>query len=144
MRDQREERVLVLAPHGRDADVIAGVVTRDGVGCEVVAGADALVEAIGQGAAAAIVAEEALSARTLAHIAAWLADQQPWSDFPFVVLLAKRYGAAPAQLKATLAALGNVLLLERPLSADTLATAAGSALRARRRQYEAREVLAQR
>lgn len=143
MPDRREQRVLVLAPQGRDADVIASVVVRDGVECEVVAGADALMDAIGQGAAAAIVAEEALSARTLARIAEWQMQQEPWSDFPFVVLLAKRYGAAPAQLKATFAALGNVLLLERPLSADTLATAAGSALRARRRQYEAREVLAQ-
>jgi signal transduction histidine kinase len=138
-----EQRVLILAPHGRDADVIAGVVRRDGAACEVVAGADALIDAVGQGAAAAIVAEEALSARTLARISEWLARQEPWSDFPFVVLLAKRFGAAPAQLKATFAALGNVLLLERPLSADTLATAAASALRARRRQYEAREVLAQ-
>ena len=139
-----EQRVLVLAPQGRDAEVIAGVVRRDGAECDVVAGADALVDAITQGAAAAIVAEEALTARALARIATQLASQEPWSDFPFVVLLAKRFGAAPAQLKATLVALGNVILLERPLSVDTLATAAGAARRARGRQYQAREVLAQR
>jgi signal transduction histidine kinase/CheY-like chemotaxis protein len=142
--DRREQRVLVVAPHGRDADVISGVVARDGVDCEIVAHADALVDAVGHGAAAAIVAEEALSPQALARIAEWLGTQESWSDFPFVVLLAKRFGTAPAQLKATLGVLGNVILLERPLSADTLATAAASALRARRRQYQAREVLAQR
>ena len=144
MPERRAARVLVLAPQGRDADVIAGVVRRDGADCDIVAHAEALVEAIGQGAAAAIVAEEALSDRALARIAALLAAQEPWSDFPFVVLLAKRFGAAPAQLKTTLSALGNVLLLERPLSVETLATAAASARRARGRQYQAREVLAQR
>ena len=144
MPERREGRVLVLAPQGRDADVIGGVVRRDGADCDIVGSADALAEAIGQGAAAAIVSEEALTDRALARIAALLAAQEPWSDFPFVVLLAKRFGAAPAQLKATLSALGNVILLERPLSVDTLATAAASARRARGRQYQAREVLAQR
>jgi signal transduction histidine kinase len=144
MPERREGRVLVLAPQGRDADVIGSVVRRDGADCDIVASADALAEAVKQGAAAAIVSEEALTERALARIAALLAAQEPWSDFPFVVLLAKRFGAAPAQLKATLSALGNVLLLERPLSVDTLATAAASARRARGRQYQAREVLAQR
>ena len=142
--DRREDRVLVLAPQGRDAEVIAGVVRGDGAECDIVLNAEALIDAMGQGAAAAIVSEEALSGRALARIAARLAVQEPWSDFPFVVLLAKRFGAAPAQLKATLSALGNVILLERPLSVETLATAAASARRARVRQYQAREVLAQR
>ena len=142
--DRREGRVLVLAPQGRDADVIAGVVRRDGADCDIVPDLEALTDAIGQGAAVAIVSEEALSDRALARITALLAAQEPWSDFPFVVLLAKRFGAVPAQLKATLSALGNVILLERPLSVETLATAAAAARRARVRQYQAREVLVQR
>ncbi|WP_075792060.1 ATP-binding protein [Massilia putida] len=142
--DRREQRILIVAPQGRDAEVIAGVVARDGVDCDVVANVDALVDAVGHGAAAAIISEEALSPLALTRVSEWLAKQESWSDFPFVVLLAKRFGSAPAQLKTTLSTLGNVILLERPLSADTLATAAGSALRARRRQYQAREVLAQR
>jgi signal transduction histidine kinase len=142
--ERREQRVLIVAPHGRDAEVIAGVVARDGVDCDIVANIDGLVDAVELGAAAVIVSEEALSPQALARVADWLGKQESWSDFPFVVLLAKRFGAAPAQLKTTLSALGNVILLERPLSADTLATAAGSALRARRRQYQAREVLTQR
>ena len=142
--DRLEHRVLILAPQGRDADVVAGVVARDGVDCEIVADAPALLNAAARGAAAAVVSEEALTPQAVGQITEWIAAQAPWSDFPFVVLLAKRIGSAPKQIKATLGVLGNVVLLERPLSADTLAAAAASALRARRRQYASREVLAQR
>ena len=41
----------------------------------------------------------------------------------------------------SLARLGNVVLLERPINAETLTSAAASALRARRRQYQARGLL---
>jgi signal transduction histidine kinase len=42
---------------------------------------------------------------------------------------------------ATLAALGNVVVLERPIHGETLSSAVTSALRVRRRQYEARRRL---
>ncbi|MDT1843046.1 hybrid sensor histidine kinase/response regulator, partial [Acinetobacter baumannii] len=55
-----EERILVCAPHGRDAEVMATVLRRDGLDCELVAGFAGLGAAIAQGAGAAIVAEEAM------------------------------------------------------------------------------------
>ncbi|WUR15651.1 response regulator [[Empedobacter] haloabium] len=139
-----EQRALVLAPHGRDADVIAGVLARHAIACEIVADCAALTVAVQAGAAAAIVAEEALLRSDLAPLLACLREQPPWSDFPFVVLLGKRLAALPRGGAGPLAALGNLVLLERPLSAATLGSAAESALRARRRQYEARELLADR
>lgn len=140
----REHRILIFAPQGRDADVVKAVIESDGMQGQTLAGASVFLEELARGAAAAIVSEEALSAALLGSLAQWLARQPSWSDFPFVVLLAKRAGSTKAKLKATLSALGNLVLLERPLSADTLATAAAAALRGRRRQYEAREVLSQR
>jgi signal transduction histidine kinase len=135
-----ERRILVLAPLGRDAEVIASVVGRKGIACETVADFAALTDGIVAGAAAAIVTEEALLRADTAPLLAWLATQEPWSDFPFVVLLSKRLAPVEAGGGA-LTALGNVVLLERPLSAETLGSAADSALRARLRQYQAREVL---
>jgi len=138
-----EQRVLVLAPLGRDAEVIAGVVGRRGIACEAVADFAALTAGIAAGAAAAIVTEEALRRADTGPLLDWLRLQEPWSDFPFVVLLAKRL--APVEVSGgPLTALGNVVLLERPLSAETLGSAADSALRARLRQYQAREVLVDR
>jgi signal transduction histidine kinase len=142
--DTREERVLVLAPRGRDAEVIAGVAGRNAVPCEAVADFRQLTDAVMAGAAVAVVADEALLGVDLAPLHAWLAAQEPWSDFPLIVLLSRRIGPGAAASKALLEALGNVILLERPLSAEALGSAIGSALRARHRQYQARAVLADR
>ena len=139
-----EERILVFAPRGRDAEVMASVLRRDGLDCELVADFTGLGAAIGQGAGAAIVAEEALHGVDATALRGWLERQEPWSDFPFIVLLGKATGLQQATARERLADLGNVILLERPLNVQTLRSATVSALRARRRQYQARDVLADR
>jgi hypothetical protein len=142
--DPHEHRVLVLAPKGRDAEVIAGVVGRDGVPVHAVANCHVLTDEVVAGAAAAVIAQEAIAGQDISALALWLAAQAPWSDFPFVVLLSRRLGKGDAEFRKTLRALGNVIVLERPLSVETLGSAVDSALRARHRQYLAREVLAER
>jgi signal transduction histidine kinase len=139
--ERRELRVLILAPRGRDAEVIQTVMARDGVDGEAVRDADELVAQMGRGAGASVVCEECLSSPAFNGLSNWLAAQESWSDFPFVILLAKRAGALPKGLKSSLEAMGNAVLLEKPLSAEALASAAKSALRARKRQYQAREAL---
>ena len=139
-----DERVLILAPRGRDAEVMCSVLTHDSGHCEVVHGFAELAAGIEQGAGTAIVAEEALHGIDLAPLYAWLARQEPWSDFPFVILLAKAIGLPQESARGRVEELGNIILLERPLNAQTLRSAANSALRARRRQYQARDLLADR
>lgn len=139
--ERRELRVLILAPRQRDADVVASVVAREGVDSDAVDGIGQLIAEIKRGAAAAIVCEESLSASSFISISEWIETQEPWSDFPFVILLAKRSASVSTRLKKSLSGLGNVVLLERPLSAQTLVSSAISALRARKRQYQAREAL---
>ena len=142
----REERILVLAPQGRDAEVMSAVLRREGLDCESVAGFDRLAGAIAHGAGVAIVAEEALHGVDVSDLRAWLAQQEPWSDFPFIVLLGKAAGQQGRQAgtRARLDELGNVILLERPFNVETLRSATVAALRTRRRQYQARDVLADR
>ena len=142
--DAIEERILIFAPYGRDAQVMCSVLMRDGFGCETVDRFDSLVDGIAAGAGAAIVAEEALQGADLAHLRGWLDRQEHWSDFPFVLLLTRAVGLPADGARARLGELGNVILLERPLNAQTLRSAAMSVLRARRRQYQARDVLADR
>lgn len=142
--ERRELRVLILSARQRDAELISTVVAREGIDGETVADAAQLMDQLGSGAAAAVICEESLSSLAFDRLSSWLVAQKSWSDFPFVILLSKRTTAIPARLKTTLGSLGNVVLLERPVSAETLASAASSALRARKRQYEARAVLAQR
>ncbi|MFN3789381.1 ATP-binding protein [Massilia sp.] len=141
---RHDERILILAPRGRDAEVMGAVLAQDGAACGVVPDFAGLAAAIFEGAGMAIVAEEALHGADLAPLHAWLAAQEPWSDFPFVILLGKALGLASAGTRTRLEELGNIILLERPLNAQTLRSAASSALRARRRQYQARDLLADR
>lgn len=137
-----ELRVLIHAPRGRDAAVVSSVLQGHGIEALVCASDEELMAALEEGAASVILTEEALpelfASGRLVH---WLRDQPPWSDFPFVVLARKRDSQRPEKEFASLHGLGNLVLLERPLNAETLVSAAESAVRARRRQYAAREHL---
>ncbi|MEA2857438.1 MAG: hypothetical protein QOH98_1759, partial [Methylobacteriaceae bacterium] len=101
-----------------------------------------LVEHLRAGAGFAIVTEEALRSADLRALAAFIEEQEEWSDFPFI-LLTERGGGLERNPGAQrfLETLGNVTFLERPFHPTTLVSLARAALRARRRQYEARSGL---
>ena len=83
--------------------------------------------------------EEALHTVDLHPLADWIDAQPEWSDFPFV-LLTRRGGGIERNPLGHFAApktLGNVTFLERPFHPTSLVSLAQSALRGRRRQYEA-------
>ena len=136
-----EDRILILAVRGRDAQVVEQVLAGAGHQCRVCVSVDQLACELGNGAAAALVTEESLVAGDRRRLQAWLGDQPAWSDFPFILLATKRAGRRPKEAVEILLRLGNVVVLERPIHSETLASAAASALRGRRRQYEARERL---
>jgi signal transduction histidine kinase/DNA-binding response OmpR family regulator len=136
-----EERTLILAPRGRDAETIAKVLSRDGVACTVCTDLRALMAALDAGAATALITEEALHDVYVAPLIDWLSQQPAWSDFPFVLLVSNPAGARKDVALGLLEGLSNVILLERPLNAETLRRATASALRARKRQYQARSML---
>jgi DNA-binding NtrC family response regulator len=137
-----EHRVLVPAPIGRDAQA-AGQQLRDsklhGVVCQDL---DHLLAKLREGAAVALVTEEAFLPGGTQALERWVAVQPPWSDFPFIVLTSRATSAAAqAYRMRLLESLGNVSLLERPLNAVTLISSVRAALRARGRQYEVRDHL---
>ncbi|MCC8396680.1 response regulator [Paraburkholderia sp. MMS20-SJTR3] len=139
-----EQRVLILAPFGRDADVIAAVLHNDARACVSCASTDALTTELDIGAGTALLTEEALANGHAAGLFAWLERQPAWSDFPFILLAARSIGRRSARGLEMLERLGNVVVLERPLNSETLRRAVGSSLRARGRQYESRRLLAER
>jgi PAS domain S-box-containing protein len=139
-----DERVLVLAPRGRDSDVVSqvlGAVDMPTYRCADVA---CLRDCLEDGAGAAIVTEEALAASDIAIVTEWLERQPLWSDFPFVILVTKRMGRRSPDDAERLRRMGSVVLLERPINAETLISAAQSSMRSRLRQYQARDLIAER
>jgi signal transduction histidine kinase len=139
-----ERRVLILAPFGRDADVIAEVLTKATRECVRCADVETLHSELEKGAGAALITEEALTTDPTSQLFGWLERQPAWSDFPIVVLAGTRMGHRSAHGLGLLERLGNVVVLERPLNSETLRRAVASSLRARNRQYESRRHLAER
>jgi PAS domain S-box-containing protein len=136
--DTFSERALILAPSGRDAAVAAEILDRIDISGTICSGLEMLVEEIVAGAGFAIISEEALRRGDLAALERWIADQPAWSDFAFIVLTF-RTGAAESPIIARLNdSFGNVSFVERPFHPASLSSLARSAVRARRRQYEAR------
>jgi signal transduction histidine kinase len=134
-----EVRILIVAPRGRDAGLIATTLSDDGLSPVTCADTDALVRRLEEGAAAVLIAEEALSVAGLAAITTFLAAQPPWSDIPIVVLTnSGRASLGTIRRAKELEVLGNVTFLERPARPDTVRSSMRAALRARLRQYEMR------
>jgi PAS domain S-box-containing protein len=136
------ERALVLAPRGRDGKVAAAMLEEAGIRSTVCASLPELVDELRVGAGIAVLTDDALRTSDPKGLSDWLARQPPWSDFPFV-LLTERGGGLERNPSANryLELLGNVTFVERPFHPTTLVSLARSALRARRRQYEARSRL---
>ena len=133
------EGAVILAPHGRDALIAQQMLREAKIEAEIEPDLGAFVAALRRGAGFAIVTEETLRGADLRELAAFIADQDEWSDFPFIVLTARGGGLERNPGAARLLeVLGNVTFLERPFHPTTLVSLARSARRARLRQYEAR------
>jgi PAS domain S-box-containing protein len=136
------ERAVILAPKGRDASVAAALIGEAGYHANVCADLGALVDEIESGAGLAVVADEAIKTADLRRLVNWLNSQPSWSDFPIVLLTHQGGGPERNPDAARLGQLlGNVTFIERPFHPTTLVSIVGSAVRARRRQYQSRAIL---
>jgi signal transduction histidine kinase len=134
------ERILILAPHGRDAQVARSILEDAGQAVLACTNLAAVLEELERGAGAALIAEEALQSAGYPELVRWIERQPPWSDFPIILIAHRGDGIErnPAARRVA-AALGNVAFLERPFHPTTLVSIVDTALRGRKRQYEARE-----
>src|SRR5678816_4871627 len=138
----RDELVLVLAPMGRDGPLTCALLQeRAGVTARQCADVGDICREITLGAGAVIIAEEALEPGSARRLFETIAQQMPWSDLPLIILINTEEVTSNGISVATLRQSGNVTILERPLRIVTLLTSVQAALRARRRQYQVRDLL---
>ncbi len=141
-RSSGDGNFLVVAPSGRDAEVIGQLLRSAAIPFAIDGGGDRLFAAIASGdEAGAIVTDDALARLDTERLRAAIERQPPWSDFPFVLLV--RRGETREGSKA-IEELVNVTVLERPLHPATLISAVRSAIRGRLRQRLAAAYLAER
>jgi signal transduction histidine kinase/CheY-like chemotaxis protein len=144
--DEIRERVLVLAPTGRDGELVSKMLSRDGIRCKECHSVEELASDVEEGAGLALFAEEALLGVSIEKLLDTLARQPSWSDFPMLFLTSgsQEASSTSAKLLTLFGTEANITLVERPVQVQTLLSSVRSALRARRRQYEVRDYLEER
>ena len=143
--DPRPLAVGMLTPSGRDGELAVRVLAKTGIDAVAFPDMSSLCSAVEAGLGAVVIAEEGLVRAQRSTLDATLAAQPAWSDLPVVLLLSEgELSRAISPGIADVAIRANVTLLERPVRIATLATTLRSALRARMRQYDVRDSIAER
>ncbi|MGY2188313.1 Blue-light-activated protein [compost metagenome] len=134
------ERAIILAPLGRDSQIALMLLKEAGFDGVISADLIGLCTELEQGAGLLLISSEALLGTDLQPLLVLIEQQPAWSDLPIVLLT---HHGGPEQNPASRFGplLGNVTFLERPFHPETLVSLVTTALRGRRRQYEARDRL---
>ncbi|MGF6593872.1 response regulator [Pseudomonas sp. 2835] len=130
------ERALILAP-AQLSQLAQRLLDQAGIQALATATMEDLGLALEQGVGLAIIADTCLDGDSGTPLHLYLGGQPLWSDLPVVLLTGPPIkGQSPPQSRH--ADLGNLFLLQYPFEPDNLVALTHASLRARRRQYEAR------
>ncbi|MBV7554048.1 response regulator [Pseudomonas sp. PDM28] len=134
------ERTLILAPRGRDSQIALMMLNEAGFHGVISQDLPGLCAELELGAGLLLISSEALLGSDLEPLIRLIEQQPAWSDLPIVLMT---HHGGPQQNPASRFGpqLGNVTFLERPFHPITLISLVTTALRGRRRQYEARDRL---
>lgn len=139
--EQTENRVLLLLPTGRDGELVGSTLAKAGISASTCPTVERMIESIAEGVGALLIAEEALQPDAIEKLVTGVRQQPVWSDIPVIVFSSS--SESVERLLATLSAQLNATIVERPIRITILVSAVRGALRARQRQYETRDLLAQ-
>jgi signal transduction histidine kinase len=142
-RMHKDERVIIIAPAGRDAEAMAALLDAKGFETQICNGLEENPRQITDSAGALLLTEEALESIPGSLLLAVLKAQPPWSELPLILLTSGDESRRAGLLNLAAAAAGTVTLLERPISTLTLVRSVQVALRSRRRQYQVRDLVTQ-
>jgi signal transduction histidine kinase len=135
---------LLLTPSGRDAPLAASLLKETGIASTICADLAGVVDKLNDDVSFVVIAEEAARNTDGHEFAKWIENQPSWSDLPIVLIV--RHGGGPERNPAAnryIDVFGNVIFVERPFHPMTFVSVARTALRSRRRQYDARGRLEQ-
>ncbi len=139
----KDERVLIIAPVGHDAEAMAALLDAQGLETQICNGSDEYSRQITDRAGALLLTEEALEPVQGSLLLDALKAQPPWSELPLIILTSGGESRRAGLLNLAAAAAGSITLLERPISTMTLTRSVQVALRSRRRQYQVRDLVTQ-
>lgn len=141
--DEKSGRpVLVFLPDLREKELVTNALTRAGIRAEFLEQLDHLAAEISDQTGAVLLSEEALDDDDDAPLLDRLRDQPKWSDLPLLVVTGGR--ETPRRIRDLAGASANVVFVPRPLRNFTLVNAVRATLRARRSQFEVRDLVEER
>lgn len=143
MSEDRSDRILIVAPIGRDAELMCAQLAAAGLSCDAFRDVHSLCEELESGVGAIILTEEALAHEAATELMNTLAKQPPWSETPLIILTGALSFEAKSHSFDGLLRRTNVTLVDRPVRIKSLVSAAHSALRSRQRQYDVRDLMRQ-
>lgn len=138
------DRILVLTPSASAGAAITDVLAATQVPYEFFTRLEPLVDTLEEGAGALLIEEDAITERASRLLSSAMVHREPWSNLPIIILTTGTPEAIERLDDLDLfgpATASNVTILERPVHQVTLKTVVRSALRARRRQYEVRDLM---
>jgi signal transduction histidine kinase len=143
--------VRVVAPIGRDAELIVELLRQNAIEARVCPDGLSLLGDIPDPArndlplGPLLLTEESLTSEVMERLAEIVTRQPPWSDLPLLILTTGgRSTLRSRALEQQRLSLGVPILLERPIRTETLISSVRAAVRARERQYQVRDALAER
>jgi signal transduction histidine kinase len=138
------EEVLILAPFGKDAELSATLLNKEGFQTTVLVSIDEVGHDRIHMAGALLLTEEALTSDEYVQLEEKLSGQEKWSDLPIILMISNKDKLIKTEkILSFFSNSGNIFLLERPFRLLTLVTTIKVALRSRRKQYEVKELLGQ-
>lgn len=140
-RSAEEQRVLIVAPVGADGALAKRVLRDSGFACRVCTSLDELCNEMERGAGALLITEEVLWHSRLGSLVARLNAQPAWSALP--VVIAADIDTTLYERRPMLRQLEKfkVTFLARPVATVSLVSMLRSALEARKRQYQVRDLM---
>ncbi|MFP4550749.1 MAG: response regulator [Spirochaetales bacterium] len=136
----RDLPILLLAPTGRDGDLLQQLTEREHIGSRRMRSFEEIVTELGPGlrAGGLVIAEEALGKPEVETLLELQEGQPAWSNLPLLILGAPRAGSlGPVEPLIQRGA----ELLKRPVAPAVLCGALRAAVALRKRQYEVRDLL---
>ena len=134
-----KERLLLLAPTSRDAELGHAILAEAGLSAHVCHDFEELCREMAAGAGAILLTDVSLNKGNPERLAGALREQPAWSEIP-IILLSPLGADSPTAVWA-MEMLGNVTVLDQPVRVMTLVSTLRTAVKARQRQYELRDRL---
>src|SRR6185436_3379582 len=106
-----DERVMVMAPVGQDASVMASVLAGRGIAARVCRDPAECCAQIQSGAGGLVLTEEVMELANVSDLLDTLKGQPTWSELPLIMLTTGGESRLARLLDLTAAAAGNVTLL---------------------------------